>query len=99
MSIEAIAAASSLQALAPTGMTTVAQPPRSDFAGVLDQISTLSNQIQSNDGALQSVALGQSDNLHQVMMSLESARLQLDLMLQVRNKIMDAYQELMRMQV
>jgi flagellar hook-basal body complex protein FliE len=32
------------------------------------------------------------------MINLESARLQLELVLQVRNKILDAYQEIMRMQ-
>jgi flagellar hook-basal body complex protein FliE len=39
------------------------------------------------------------DNLHQAMMAGEQTRLAFDLMLQVRGKILDAYQELLRMQV
>jgi flagellar hook-basal body complex protein FliE len=37
--------------------------------------------------------------MHQAMMSGEQTRLAFDLMLQVRGKVLDAYQELLRMQV
>ena len=45
------------------------------------------------------LAMGQTDNLHQVMMTGEQTRLAFDFMLQVRSKLLDAYQELFRMQV
>ena len=98
MSIEAIAAIDSpftFQASA------VAAPQRSGetFGAVLDAVNSLNEQMASNDQAVQAVALGETNNLHQVMMNLEKTRLTFELALQVRNKTLEAYQELMRMQV
>ena len=45
------------------------------------------------------LALGQADNLHQVMIAGERTRLQFDLMMSMRNRVLEAYQEIMRMQV
>jgi flagellar hook-basal body complex protein FliE len=97
MSIDAIGAVG-----AATQLLQSSAPPASvgsGFADMLDQIATLNSQMVANEAAVRSLALGDTDNLHEVMMGLESARLQLDLLLQVRNKLLDAYQELMRMQV
>jgi flagellar hook-basal body complex protein FliE len=55
--------------------------------------------MQANDQSIQQLALGGTDNLHQVMITLERTRLAFELALQVRNKALEAYQELMRMQV
>jgi hypothetical protein len=42
---------------------------------------------------------GQNVPLHQVMIASEEASVSFQLMLEVRNKLLDGYQELMRMQV
>ncbi len=42
---------------------------------------------------------GRSQNLHQAMATLEEAKLSFQLMLEVRNKLLESYQELSRMQV
>jgi flagellar hook-basal body complex protein FliE len=58
------------------------------------------NQAQlSADRATEQVAAGDSKNLHQAMIKLEQADISLRLMVQVRNKAVEAYQEVMRMQV
>ena len=44
-------------------------------------------------------ATGESDNLHELMITLEEAKLALQLAVEVRNKILDAYQEILRMQI
>jgi len=44
-------------------------------------------------------ATGESENLHELMIALEEAKLALDLTVEVRNKVVEAYQELSRMQV
>jgi flagellar hook-basal body complex protein FliE len=59
----------------------------------------LSTQMAANQQSVESLAVGQSDELHRVIMNMESTKLSFDLALQVRNKALDAYQELMRMQV
>lgn len=62
----------------------------------LQQVST---QLQTSQADLQSLAAGNVDNLHQVMLRLEESRMSFQLMLQVRNRLLESYQDLMRMQV
>lgn len=58
------------------------------------------NQAQlSADRATEQVAAGESKNLHEAMIKLEQADISLRLMVQMRNKAVEAYQEIMRMQV
>lgn len=45
------------------------------------------------------LVLGETKDLHSVMMAIEKADLTFQLMMQVRNKIIQAYEEIMRMQV
>ena len=42
---------------------------------------------------------GQNVSLHQTMIAMEEASISFQLMVEVRNKLLEAYQELMRMQV
>lgn len=55
-------------------------------------------QIQA-DHSVQALLAGQSTNLHETMIALEKADVSFQLMLQVRNKIVGAYEEIMRMQL
>ena len=60
--------------------------------------SANSQLVQADDG-IRKLALGEADNLHQVMINLEKAKLSFELVVQVRNKLLESYQELMRMQI
>ena len=42
---------------------------------------------------------GQNVSLHQAMISMEEANVSFQMMVEVRNKLLDSYQELMRMQI
>jgi flagellar hook-basal body complex protein FliE len=67
---------------------------------MLKQAVTEISQLQNNaDKAITSVQLGQSGNIHEAMIALEKADISFRAMMQVRNKILEAYQEVMRMQV
>jgi flagellar hook-basal body complex protein FliE len=99
MSIEPITALGTELANTITAATPAARADSPMFAGLLDQLGSLNARMQAGDATLQSVALGNGAELHRVLMDLESTRLSFDLMLQVRNKVLDAYQELMRLQV
>jgi flagellar hook-basal body complex protein FliE len=58
------------------------------------------NEAQSHaDVSVQSLLTGQSTNLHETMIALQKADVSFQLMLQVRNKIVGAYEEIMRMQL
>ncbi len=48
---------------------------------------------------VRAVAAGQDVATHDVMISLEQARMQLTLLSEVRNRVVEAYQELSRMQL
>jgi len=58
------------------------------------------NDLQTkSDQAIQGLASGENKNLHEVMISMEKASISFQFMSQVRNKAIEAYQEVMRMQV
>ncbi|HQL89622.1 MAG TPA: flagellar hook-basal body complex protein FliE [Syntrophales bacterium] len=70
------------------------------FGDMLKQAVTEINRLQNNaDQAITNVQLGRSGSIHEAMIALEKADLSFRAMMQVRNKILEAYQEVMRMQV
>jgi flagellar hook-basal body complex protein FliE len=63
--------------------------------GALDRVN--SNFIQADD-AMKGFMLGKGE-LHEVLMSIQKANLEFRFAMQVRNKLIETYQEIMRMQV
>jgi len=98
MSIEAIAAINSPFSLSASAAI-APQRGHDVFQSLVDAVGSVNEQMRSNDQAVQALALGETSNLHEVMMNLEKTRLTFELALQVRNKTLEAYQELMRMQI
>jgi flagellar hook-basal body complex protein FliE len=62
-------------------------------------VSKVNDLQTSSDKAIQGLASGESKNLHEVMISMEKASISFQFMSSVRNKALEAYQEVMRMQV
>ena len=70
------------------------------FAGALEKMVSEVNQKQVAAGqAVHDLQSGQSASLHQTMIAMEEASVSFQLMVEVRNKVLESYQELMRMQV
>ncbi len=70
------------------------------FADTLKEAITDVNVLQKDsDKKMQDLATGKSTDIPQVMMATEKADIAMRMMVQVRNKIIDAYQEVMKMQV
>jgi flagellar hook-basal body complex protein FliE len=70
------------------------------FADTLNDAIQNVNELQkTSDKAMQNLATGRTDNVAEVMIASEKADIALKLMVQVRNKIIDAYQDIMKMQV
>jgi len=70
------------------------------FANLLEKSITETNDLlQASDKAASDLAIGRSENIHEAMIATEKAETALKLLVQVRNKAIDAYQEIMRMQV
>jgi len=55
-------------------------------------------QIAAGD-AISGLMSGKNVTLHQTMISMEEASVSFQMMVEVRNKLLDSYQELMRMQI
>ena len=51
------------------------------------------------DAEVQAFVAGESDNVHDAMIAMNEAQLHFQLLTEVRNKLLDGYQEIMRMQV
>ena len=71
-----------------------------DFRSVLAAAVDRVEQVQAN--ASQSIdryLSGDGEELHTAAIAAERAELSLDMFLQVRNKVVSAYQEVMRMQL
>lgn len=86
---------------APTDGTRLAAPGTSDgFGKMLDGIvSTVDAKEAQATDLTRKVLLGDSDQLHQSVIAMQEASVAFSLMVEVRNKLVDSYQELMRMQV
>jgi flagellar hook-basal body complex protein FliE len=70
------------------------------FADMLTDAVNQTNEAQlAADKAAVALQTGKAENLHEVMLSMEEADISMRLLVQMRNKALDAYQEIMRMQV
>jgi flagellar hook-basal body complex protein FliE len=84
----------------------VVSPPGASAPGEKSFADTLKDAVQSvnqsqkvADQKMQELATGRAESISDVMISAEKADIALKLMVQVRNKIIEAYQEIMKMQV
>lgn len=66
------------------------------FKELVGKVNDLSQQ---SDQAIQRLATGENRNLHETMIAVEKASVSFLFMSQVRNKALEAYQEVMRMPV
>lgn len=70
------------------------------FSSFLEKsVGELSHLLTDADRKATDLATGKSENLHETMIALEKADTALKLMMQVRNKALEAYHEILRMQV
>src|SRR4051812_36509190 len=90
-----------LSAFAPALPTpATAKPAGGDFGAALKQaVGALDQLGQQADASTMALAKGDPIDIHEVMLSTEQASLGFSMALQVRNKLVDAYQEVMRMSV
>jgi len=93
ISATAIAAAAAPQAAAP-------QAAGQSFGSMLlANVMHADASVQAAEQAVQAFAVDGQAPPHQVMLALEEARMSLHFALQVRNRLVEGYQELMRMQL
>lgn len=94
-----------------TGRPNSIQPSNSDHPSIegaegssfAEVLSNALGDVQSKqdlaDEAIRKLATGETQDVHQVMVAFEQARLSMQLLTEVRNKLVEAYQEVSRMQM
>lgn len=79
------------------GLTAGAASP---FGALVSQgLESVNQKLLTSQTDLQELATGNLQNLHQIMMRLEESHLSLQLLMQVRNRLLETYQDVMRQQV
>jgi flagellar hook-basal body complex protein FliE len=97
IAIEAIGALQSPAAQSLPTMTPTASPGFANW--VQQEVNSLNAQLVTAEQGVQKLATGTAENLHEVMLQLEQARLAMQVAAQVRSRVLEAYQDVMRMQV
>lgn len=92
-------------ALDPTAALALPEAPAVQTSGasftrmMLDGLAEADGRLQEADRLTRAFALGEDIPVHQVTFALEQARLSFELVNQVRNRLVESYQEILRMQV
>lgn len=87
-------------AAAPAAALPPSAAPAAGFADwFATELGAVNSRLITAEHGVQQLAVGEASNLHEVMIHLEEAKLSFQLLAQVRNRLLDAYQEVMRMQV
>ena len=89
-----------LDAIAKDAIRGPSQTNGPGFGELLKNAIEAVNHMQHESGRLEdAVARGEDVNIHQAIIAGEKAGLSFRLMMQMRNKLLEAYQEVLRMQV
>jgi len=100
--IGAVSTASATDALMPSLAATAPapSPQGASFVQMIsDGIDHVGHQAADADALVKSFIVNDAVPPHRVIYALEQAQLSLQLMLQVRNRVVEGYQEIMRMQL
>ena len=88
------------------GQTAAAVPGQAEPAAKSSFSNLLDTAVAEVDGKMRNAAseqakvlTGETNNLHQAMIAMQEAGTAFSLMVEVRNKLVESYQEIMRMQV
>lgn len=72
----------------------------SSFADMITEaIESVDESQKTADQNVENIVTGKSDNIHEVMISMKKAQLSFQMMVEMRNKLVETYQELSRMQI
>jgi flagellar hook-basal body complex protein FliE len=70
------------------------------FSNYIKQsIDQVNQSLTSGDKSIEMLHSGQAQSLHEVMIAVEEADISLRMFVQIRNKALQAYEEIMRMQI
>lgn len=81
-------------------LTPVTRSPAIDFSKTIGEgLRTLNADLNASDEVLREVAAGDAIPLHDAMIVMTKAQLSLEFAVQVRNRLVESYQQLFQMQI
>ena len=100
MTVKELGATGLTPAVGKTSQGAAANPLKAEFSTYLkDALGEVNQLQQSADKAIQQLVGEGKGDLQDTMVALEKADISFRFMMQVRNKVLEAYQEIMRMQI
>lgn len=100
MSVSPVGSPSGLPPVGPVGPATPQPENGSGFGDVVEGLLKDVNQQQTSaDTNIQNLMTGDTSNVDDVVMSVVQADLAFRMVLEIRNRLISSYQEVMRMQV
>lgn len=100
MSINSINSINTLNNIQQTGKVNKTESKGNEFSNVLEEAIDMLDQSQkATQSANLSLLTGDVDNIHSVIIEAEKAEIALSLALQIRNKIIESYNDIMRIQI
>lgn len=66
---------------------------------LMDAIMDVSRLEKNSDAITEDFIAGRTDSIHSVLIAAEKASISLEMVIEVRDKVLDAYNEIMRMQI
>jgi flagellar hook-basal body complex protein FliE len=94
------ATASSSASAAGAGLDANSASGEGSFLDMLTKgIKDVNSSVKDSDKAATDIASGKSSNIHETMLAVTKAELGFNMLVQLRNKAIEAYQDVMRMQV
>lgn len=84
----------------PVSKSTITKSADTGFGDILNKsIESVNNNIQEADKLVEGLVSGQHAKIHETMIALEKANITFRLMTKFQGKVLDAYKEVMRMQL
>ena len=78
----------------------VLQGAEKSFSSVLEKaVDAVDQKMKASGEEQMKLMSGETNNIHQAMISMQESGVAFSLMVEVRNKLVESYQELMRMQI
>lgn len=74
--------------------------PDESFSDMLSRaVGSVDQSMKASEESIQDFAAGRTENVHDVMINMQRAQVSFQLMVEMRNKAVEAYQEISRMQL
>ena len=83
----------------PEGQTAITEDAKTFSKTLAESLGKVNDLQQEADDAIEGLVSGKSQNIHETMIAVGKADIAFRMTMQVRNKIVEAYQEVLRMQV